>query len=99
MAGRSCVVVGDEAVDIAEASGGALPAEPMAALSRWADLVDVVTKLSRRYASTIEESNLRSPVPSPGSIFGLVANYPPATRPDPPVPMVFGKFSGSVCGP
>lgn len=97
--GRACLLVGDQAVDIAQASGGALPADPMAVIGRWADLLDVAGKLSTCSASALEESNLRSPVPSPGSIFGLVANYPPATRPDPPVPMVFAKFAGSVCGP
>jgi 2-keto-4-pentenoate hydratase/2-oxohepta-3-ene-1,7-dioic acid hydratase in catechol pathway len=99
VAGRSCVVVGDKAVDIAEASGGGLPADPMAALRRWSELVNVASKLSTRSAPVLNESKLLSPVPSPGSIFGLVANYPPATRPNPPVPMVFGKFPSSVCGP
>jgi 2-keto-4-pentenoate hydratase/2-oxohepta-3-ene-1,7-dioic acid hydratase in catechol pathway len=97
--GRGCLVVGDGVVDIAEASGGALPSEPMEALRRWPEVMEAAAGLSTRPPSPLRESSLRSPVPAPGSIFGLVANYPPATRPHPPVPMVFGKFPASVCGP
>jgi 2-keto-4-pentenoate hydratase/2-oxohepta-3-ene-1,7-dioic acid hydratase in catechol pathway len=46
----------------------------------------------------VPEGELQSPVPSAPSIFGFVANYPPAVLPKPPVPMVFGKFPSAVVG-
>ena len=99
VAGRGGLVVPDGIVDIGAASGGALPSEPMELIRRWHELVAAADELSSAAAVPLEESSLQSPVPLPGSIFGLVANYPPATRPEPPVPMVFGKFASSVCGP
>ena len=56
-------------------------------------------RLANGPSRPLDERGLGSPVPCPGSIFGLVANYPPAIRPIPPVPMVFGKFASAVCGP
>ena len=99
IAGRGAVVVADGVVDISDASDGELPRDPMELLRCWSDLVEASTELSKGPVIPIAQARLASPVPCPGSIFGLVANYPPATRPDPPVPMVFGKFSNSVCGP
>lgn len=99
VAGRGSIVVADGIVDIGEASGGELPSDPMELLCRWPDLLDGYAELCKGPVAPLEETRLASPVPRPGSIFGLVANYPPATRPVPPVPMVFGKFPSSVCGP
>lgn len=97
--GRGGLIVAAGVVDIGAASGGELPSGPMDLIRRWDELVSAADELSTEAAIPLEESKLQSPVPFPGSIFGLVANYPPATRPEPPVPMVFGKFSSSVCGP
>lgn len=99
VAGRCGVVFDEGMVDIAEASNGELPFDPMELLRRWPDLLELSATWTSDLAAPIDASTLGSPVPSPGSIFGLVANYPPATRPDPPVPMVFGKSPNSVCGP
>ena len=99
VAGRGSLITPAGVVDIGEASGGALPSEPMELIHRWHEVHAVADVLSSARAAPLEQASLRSPVPCPGSIFGLVANYPPATRPEPPVPMVFGKFSSSVCGP
>lgn len=99
VAGRGCLVAADAVIDIAEASQGELPAHPMDLLRIWPDLVAAAAMLAAGKPRPLDETRLGSPVPCPGSIFGLVANYPPATRPEPPVPMVFGKFPGSVCGP
>lgn len=99
VAGRGSLVVADAVIDIAEASQGELPADPMDLLRIWPDLVAAATMLAAGKSRPLDQTRLGSPVPCPGSIFGLVANYPPATRPEPAVPMVFGKFPGSVCGP
>ena len=99
VAGRGAIVLSEGVVDIAEASNGDLPSDPMELLRRWPELLEVSATWTSDLAVPIDESRFGSPVPTPGSIFGLVANYPPARRPDPPVPMVFGKFPNSVCGP
>ena len=99
VAGRGALVVADGYVDIGEASGGRLPADPMELLRRWSDLAEASGELSVGPTRPLDEDRLGSPVPCPGAIFGLVANYPPAVRPYPPVPMVFGKFPSAVCGP
>lgn len=93
------MVVGNGVVDIAQASGDALASDPMELLRQWSSLIESAKRLSTGEVLPFSEERLRSPVPLPSSIFGLVANYPPATRPDPPMPMVFGKFPSSVCGP
>lgn len=98
-AGRGALVVPAGVVDVAATSRGAFPSDPMALLAQWSDLVDAAAELSAGEAAPLAEDLLESPVPEAGSIFGLLANYPPATRPEPPVPMVFGKFPNSVCGP
>lgn len=97
--GRGCLVVDGGVVDVAQASAGSLPHDPMLLLERWPELLEAEPELSRGHVALLAPSRLGSPVPRPGAIFGLVANYPPATRPEPPVPMVFGKFPASVCGP
>jgi 2-keto-4-pentenoate hydratase/2-oxohepta-3-ene-1,7-dioic acid hydratase in catechol pathway len=97
--GRGAVVVGDGYIDVGDASDAALPYAPMALLDRWPEVVAWSETLPARDVRPLDPSRLAAPVPRPGSIFGLVANYPPATRPEPAVPMVFGKFPNSICGP
>lgn len=99
VAGRGSIVLADGVVDVADASNGELPSDPMELLRRWSDVLEAHAELAMGRVMPLVQERLSSPVPHPGSIFGLVANYPPATRPDPPVPMVFGKFPNSVCGP
>jgi 2-keto-4-pentenoate hydratase/2-oxohepta-3-ene-1,7-dioic acid hydratase in catechol pathway len=65
----------------------------------WSEVVDLSENLPGNPGRPLDRSQFGSPVPRPGAIYGLVANYPPASRPDPPVPMVFGKFPSAVCGP
>lgn len=100
VAGRAAFVVNDEVFDVAEASDGALQSDPMTLLG------EPVTELARLAQHCkpgaglpLDECDLRASVPRPPSIFGLVANYPPAIRPEPCIPMVFGKFPSSVVGP
>lgn len=59
----------------------------------------MAARVSAHEGQPLVMAQLGAPVPAPRSIFGLVANYPPATLPDPPVPMVFGRFPSSVIGP
>lgn len=106
--GRAVLVTGDKLVDLAAASGGALPADPMLALSRW----DEVRALSRELrdaselpdaAAAYDEVALGPPVPRPSKIFGVGLNYrdhaEEAGLPVPEVPLIFTKFPNCICGP
>lgn len=98
--GRGAIVAGDEVFDVEELSGRKLPSDPMALIvSHWTAMRELATRVSAHHGQPLVMAELGPPVPAPRSIFGLVANYPPATLPDPPVPMVFGKFPSSVIGP
>ena len=67
--------------------------------THWEELLGLAARVRTEDGRVLRDEELGSPIPAPRSIFGLVANYPPAVLPDPPVPMVFGKFPGSVTGP
>ena len=100
LGGRGAIVSGDEAYDVEALSGGRLPSDPMSLLiSHWTAVRELAADPPARHAQPLSMSQLGPPVPAPRSIFGLVANYPPATLPEPPVPMVFGKFPSAVAGP
>jgi 2,4-didehydro-3-deoxy-L-rhamnonate hydrolase len=99
-AGRATLIVDGEAFDIAELSRGVLPSDPMAVIEHhWNTAQTLAQTASPGTGRPVTELDLQAPVPAPRSIFGLVANYPPATAPTPLVPMVFGKFPSSVTGP
>ncbi|MHB1444819.1 MAG: fumarylacetoacetate hydrolase family protein [Acidimicrobiales bacterium] len=97
--GRAAIVLGDRVFDAEEASGGRLPADPMGLIQVWELARSIAGSFRTDGGSPLESSRLRAPVPRPGAIYGVVANYPPATLPEPAVPMVFGKFPTAVTGP
>jgi 2,4-didehydro-3-deoxy-L-rhamnonate hydrolase len=100
VAGRAAFVIGGEFFDVAAASDGLLPSDPMVLLSDgWDELANVAHRLKPGTGHLLDARDLCAPVPRPRSIFGLVANYPPAVRPEPCIPMVFGKFPSAVVGP
>lgn len=98
--GRATLLAADECFDIAQVSGGALPADPMLVIAdHWAQAAELARAVLPGSGQTLDPGALRSPVPSPRAIFGVVANDPPAIAPTPRVPMVFGKFPHAVTGP
>jgi 2,4-diketo-3-deoxy-L-fuconate hydrolase len=98
--GSATLVLGEEGFDLAEVSGGRIPSDPMIVIEHhWEAARDVARSLAIGTGRPLDVRALRSPIPAPRSIFGLVANYPPAILPTPPVPMVFGKFPSAVVGP
>jgi 2-keto-4-pentenoate hydratase/2-oxohepta-3-ene-1,7-dioic acid hydratase in catechol pathway len=98
--GNATLVLGEEGFDLAEVSGGQIPSDPMIVIEHhWEAARDVARSLAIGTGGPLDAGALRSPIPAPRSIFGLVANYPPAILPTPPVPMVFGKFPSAVVGP
>jgi len=100
VSGRGALVVGEETFDVADLSNGDLPADPMTLIaSHWGEVAHLARRLPLGAGRALSEADLRSPVPAPRAIFGVVANYPPASLPVPAVPMVFGKFPSAVAGP
>lgn len=100
LAWRATLIAGGEGFDLAELSGGQLPSDPMVVIERyWGAATALARCLPLGAGRPVPEGELQSPVPSPPSIFGFVANYPPAVLPKPQVPMVFGKFPSAVVGP
>jgi 2,4-didehydro-3-deoxy-L-rhamnonate hydrolase len=75
VAGRGAIVVGDEAFDVAALSDGHLPPDAMRLVtSYWGDVIELCSKVQAGSGQPFSEATLRSPVPAPRSIFGLVAN-------------------------
>ncbi|WP_167476469.1 fumarylacetoacetate hydrolase family protein [Nocardia arthritidis] len=75
---RFCVLAADgRAIDLARASGGRIPAEPLAAYQQWDDVRDVAgTVLFRADMSmTFGESDLRNPAPGARQVFAVGLNY------------------------
>ena len=99
LGGRAAFVLDDEVFDAEEVSEGRLSSDPMAVIQQWDLLGPVAASLQPGGGHPLDPSMLGSPVPRPGAIYGLVANYPPAVLPEPALPMVFGKFPTAVTGP
>jgi 2-keto-4-pentenoate hydratase/2-oxohepta-3-ene-1,7-dioic acid hydratase in catechol pathway len=102
--GRATVVVGSEVVDVERASGGRLPADPMAALARWDALVEWAAGLRPGDAAApLREEDLGPPVPRPAAVFAIGVNYGAHAKEAgmelPKSPMVFTKFPSCLVGP
>ena len=101
--GRAVLFSDGRALDVATASGEALPADPVALLERWDDLVAwaLDADWSASYAVTAER--LGAPVPTPRQVFAIGLNYAPhaaeAGFTPPAQPMVFTKFPSCIVGP
>ena len=101
--GRFVLVRGDQALDVATASGGDLPADAVAALERWSDLVAWAPGADWSAAVTVTPDQLGAPVPAPRQVFAIALNYRPhaaeAGFVAPDEPLVFTKFPTSITGP
>ncbi|MEV7977607.1 fumarylacetoacetate hydrolase family protein [Streptomyces sp. NPDC086519] len=102
--GRAVVVGGDRAADVATASRGLLPADPMALLEDWPRVRDWAAGLPEdAYDLTVDPAALGAPVPRPRQVFAVALNYPPhaaeAGYIPPAEPLVFTKFPACITGP
>jgi 2,4-diketo-3-deoxy-L-fuconate hydrolase len=103
--GRMQLVVGDGLVDVEEASGGRLPAGPVAALERWDALVEWARAVDGTSASSVPllGAPLQGPVPRPRQVFGVGLNYrlhvAEGGRDVPEEPAVFTKFPSCISAP
>ncbi|RIK07007.1 MAG: fumarylacetoacetate hydrolase [Acidobacteria bacterium] len=102
--GRSGLLVADQVFDLAEASGGAISADPTEAVfANW----DAALRLSQDGALSggrpVDNVQLGPPIPRPRAIFGIGLNFRKHAEESgmgvPDVPPVFTKFPTSICGP
>lgn len=101
--GRSVLVSGDLALDVASASNDSLPSDPMALMERWDDLVAWAPGADWSSAYAVSAERLGAPVPMPRQVFAIGLNYAPhaaeAGFKPPAQPMVFTKFPSCITGP
>jgi 2-keto-4-pentenoate hydratase/2-oxohepta-3-ene-1,7-dioic acid hydratase in catechol pathway len=98
--GRAALVIDDRVVDVQRASGGKLPADPMAVLTRLPELtgLDVPSDAPR-----LDEVTLGPPVPRPSKILAAGGNYQDHLDEEgaeaPGEPNLFAKLPNALCGP
>jgi 2,4-didehydro-3-deoxy-L-rhamnonate hydrolase len=103
--GRLQLVVGDGIVDVEAASGGRLPADPVAALEQRDALIEWAhsTDGGSGPATPLAGAVLLAPVPRPRQVFGVGLNYrlhvAEGAREVPEEPAVFTKFPSCIAGP
>jgi 2-keto-4-pentenoate hydratase/2-oxohepta-3-ene-1,7-dioic acid hydratase in catechol pathway len=98
--GRAHAVVDDRLVDVEEATGGRLPANPMALLGRLegAEAVDIPED-----APAVGDVRLGPPVPRPSKILACALNYRGHAEESglqiPDAPVLFAKLPSALAGP
>jgi len=104
--GRAVLVADGLALDIARASDGALPSDPVELFARWADFVawaEGKDAASDPAAIAYSLNDLGAPSPRPSQVFGIGLNYADHAAESglavPTSPLVFTKFPSSVSGP
>ncbi len=101
--GRFVLVADGRVLDVHEASGGALPWQPLEALGRWDDIRKFAASADWGGAGALDESRLGPPVPCPRQVFAVALNYRPhaaeAGFVPPEAPLMFTKFPTCVAGP
>jgi 2,4-didehydro-3-deoxy-L-rhamnonate hydrolase len=100
--GRLAVAVGDQWVDVAEASGGRFASDPQAVYGRWEEFrAWVADGVPADAPTTTEPFGL--PVPAPRQVIAIGLNYrehaAEAGLDVPEHPVVFAKFQSSLAGP
>jgi len=100
--GRAVLVIDGGTVDVEQASGGRLPADPQGLYERWDDLRALAEGISRPTAP-LDPMRLRAPAPRPRQLFAIGMNYAAHAAEggvDPPgFPPTFTKFPTCLTGP
>jgi 2-keto-4-pentenoate hydratase/2-oxohepta-3-ene-1,7-dioic acid hydratase in catechol pathway len=90
----------DSALDANAASGGRIPADPVAALERWDDVLAWATTADWSSAVAVTPEQLGPPIPAPRQVFAIALNYAPHAAEagfEPPAePLVFTKFPSCI---
>jgi 2,4-didehydro-3-deoxy-L-rhamnonate hydrolase len=98
--GRAAVVLDGKLVDVERATGGRLPADPMALIPQLDALRDVEATPD---APSLEDVRLGPPVPRPQKILAIGLNYRGHAEESglsvPDEPVVFAKLPSALCGP
>lgn len=101
--GRAALVTQDGVADLERASGGRLPADPMAALARFGEVCELAAKSVGATGPLPDDGELGPPVPRPSKVFGIGLNYRDhaleAKLEIPKQPLVFTKFPSCIVGP
>jgi 2,4-didehydro-3-deoxy-L-rhamnonate hydrolase len=101
--GRLGLVVDGGIVDVADASGGALPSRPAEALTRWDEVLRWAGSADQAAARPFDERELGAPSPEPGQVFAIGLNYAPHAAESgftvPSHPFVFTKTTAALAGP
>lgn len=100
---RFVLVRDGRALDVAIASDDVLPADPLAALARWDDLLAWEPTADWSAGVAVADAELGPPVPNPRQVFAIALNYAPhaaeAGFVPPQAPLVFTKFPSCITGP
>ena len=95
----------DRIVDLAEASGGRLPADMLALLQQGEPALELAREIAANAASgpALAQVELLAPVPNPSKVVAIGLNYMDHCREQniepPQAPMIFAKFPTAVVGP
>jgi 2-keto-4-pentenoate hydratase/2-oxohepta-3-ene-1,7-dioic acid hydratase in catechol pathway len=97
-------LIGDAGVlDLADASGGALPSDPLEALGRLSEVRSFAATADWTAANPYDPAQLDAPVPQPRQVFAVALNYRPhaaeAGFSPPAQPLIFTKFASCITGP
>jgi len=100
---RFVLVRDGRALDVAIASDDVLPADPVAVLARWDDLLAWEPTADWSGGVAVTDAELGPPVPNPRQVFAIALNYAPhaaeAGFVPPEAPLVFTKFPTCITGP
>jgi 2-keto-4-pentenoate hydratase/2-oxohepta-3-ene-1,7-dioic acid hydratase in catechol pathway len=100
VSGRAHLVVDGRLVDVEKASGGRLPADPMALIPRLAEVGELPVPDD---APAFDGTRLDPPVPRPSKILAIGLNYRAHAEESglqlPDQPVVFTKLPSSLVGP
>lgn len=91
-----------DVIDVARASNGSLPSDPMECFSRWDDLRALASSTTTS-TTRVELERLDCPVPRPRQMFAVGLNYRRHAEemgsPIPSQPLIFAKFQSSLNAP
>jgi 2-keto-4-pentenoate hydratase/2-oxohepta-3-ene-1,7-dioic acid hydratase in catechol pathway len=101
MDGELVLVRDDRALNVARGSRGRLPADPLAALACWDEVLRWASGAEFEDATPVER--LGAIVPCPRQVFAVGLNYRPHAQEAgfevPAAPLVFTKFPSCISGP
>jgi 2-keto-4-pentenoate hydratase/2-oxohepta-3-ene-1,7-dioic acid hydratase in catechol pathway len=103
LSGRLSLIVGDTAVDVADASGGRFGPAVQEVYERFEEFRDWVASTPQTAGRVFDPVELGSPAPEPRQLFAIGLNYAEHANESgfaaPPSPAVFTKFGTSITGP